>query len=141
MLVRQQLFVPLPSKASFSVADSHGRAKLMELCFVNERDTQYRSHQEVNNAVLPHVFKLKLILFICIYLSLHTGNKQKITPEQSNDSIGRAHKRHPEPSSLSSQSLEGRAEPQFLPFMWLYKERKGHGEQERGKKEQLCSLP
>lgn len=77
---------------------------------MNEHDAWYRSHQEVIDALLSCVLKSKLlILLICIYLSLCTGNKQKIAPKQSSDSIGRAHKRHPEPFSLSSQPLEGRA--------------------------------
>lgn len=33
-----------------------------------------------------------LILLIHTYLSLYPGNKQQITPEQSNDSMGRAHR-------------------------------------------------
>lgn len=76
-----------------------------------------------------------LILLIRIYLSLYPGNKQQITPKQSNDSTGRAHKT---PWALRFVWSVPARQSWIIPFS---KERKGSGEQEEGEKEQLYSLP
>lgn len=60
MLERQHLFLLLPSRGSLPVAGSHGPAKLMDLCFLREHDSQSRNHQEVIDALLPHVLKPNL---------------------------------------------------------------------------------